>query len=217
MNSNPADVAKKPQQPTPDPDPPTPEEASRIVNAAWQRDKTWGTLVWLVMVTGMRRSELLALRWRDFDRERGKLSIYSTKTHRRRKISLDETTVQIITEHYQRYEERMRELGAPVNSGAFIFSARPESDRPYNRSYVSHRYTKTCKDLGIDSHLHALRHYNATELLQAGTDIRTVAGRLGHGGGGVTTLRVYAAWREDADREAANVLGSKIQRPPSSE
>src|SRR4051794_13467251 len=41
---------------------------------------------------------------------------------------------------------------------------------------------------------HALRHYSATELLAAGVDLRTVAGRLGHGGGGATTLRVYAAW-----------------------
>jgi site-specific recombinase XerD len=50
-----------------------------------------------------------------------------------------------------------------------------------------------CAKLGIDSHLHALRHYSATELLTAGVDLRTVAGRLGHGGGGATTLRVYAA------------------------
>jgi site-specific recombinase XerD len=50
-----------------------------------------------------------------------------------------------------------------------------------------------CADLGIDSHLHVLRRYSATELLTAGVDLRTVAGRLGHGGGGATTLRVYAA------------------------
>jgi integrase len=49
-------------------------------------------------------------------------------------------------------------------------------------------------DLGIDTHLHALRHYSATELLAGGVDLRTVAGRLGHGGGGATTLKVYAAW-----------------------
>ena len=37
--------------------------------------------------------------------------------------------------------------------------------------------------LGIKSSLHKLRHYNATELLAARVDLRTVAGRLGHGGG----------------------------------
>jgi len=41
--------------------------------------------------------------------------------------------------------------------------------------------------------LHSLCHYSATELVAAGVDLRTVAGRFGHGSGGATTLRVYAA------------------------
>jgi site-specific recombinase XerD len=47
-----------------------------------------------------------------------------------------------------------------------------------------------------------LRHYSATELIAAGVDVRTVAGRLGHGGGGATTLRVYAAWLAATDKKA---------------
>jgi integrase len=53
--------------------------------------------------------------------------------------------------------------------------------------------------------LHALRHYSATELLAAGVDLRTVAGRLGHGDG-TTTLRTYAAWVAEADRRAAEQM-----------
>ena len=86
-------------------------------------------------------------------------------------------------------------------------------DRPYSPDWVTHRYAKMCAKLGIDSHLHALRHYSATELLTAGVDLRTVAGRLGHGGGGATTLRVYAAWVSASDRAAAEILGGRIQRP----
>jgi site-specific recombinase XerC len=48
---------------------------------------------------------------------------------------------------------------------------------------VSQRYSKAAACLGIDTHLHNLRHYSATELIAAGVDIRTVARRLGHGGG----------------------------------
>jgi integrase len=44
---------------------------------------------------------------------------------------------------------------------------------------------------------HALRHYSATELLSSGVDLRTAAGRLGHGTG-ATTLRFYAAWVNEA-------------------
>lgn len=53
---------------------------------------------------------------------------------------------------------------------------------PYSPHGVSSRYKDMANRLGIDTHIHALRHYSATELLSAGIDLRTVAGRLGHGG-----------------------------------
>lgn len=67
-------------------------------------------------------------------------------------------------------------------------------------------------EAGVKTHIHALRHYSATELLTAGVDLRTVAGRLGHGGGGATTLRVYAAWVAASDRKAAEILGSRMPK-----
>jgi site-specific recombinase XerD len=69
-----------------------------------------------------------------------------------------------------------------------------------------------CAALGIASHLHALRHYSATELLSAGVDLRTVAGRLGHGGGGATTLRVYTAFVNESDRKAADILSGQLTK-----
>jgi site-specific recombinase XerD len=75
---------------------------------------------------------------------------------------------------------------------------------------VTQRYGRLVARLGIKSHLHALRHYSATELIAAGVDVRTVAGRLGHGGGGATTLRVYAAWLSEADQRAAGVLAGRM-------
>jgi DNA-binding transcriptional regulator YhcF (GntR family) len=68
--------------------------------------------------------------------------------------------------------------------------------------------------LGLDTHLHNLRHYSATELIAAGVDVRTVAGRLGHGGGGTTTLRVYAAWVAEADQRAAQGLAERLPVRP---
>jgi integrase len=205
ITSNPAEVAKKPRQPVPQPKPPTPEQASRIVTAAWDEDADWGTLVWLVMVTGLRRAELLALRWSDVELD--------TKTHQVRRISLDEATVEVLAEHHARYLDTMRQLDTSPRADAYLFSYEAAHDRPYNPSGVSHRYARMCAKLGVDSHLHALRHYSATELLTAGVDLRTVAGRLGHGGGGATTLRVYAAWVGEADRRAAEILGGRMRRP----
>ncbi|GEL23832.1 site-specific integrase [Pseudonocardia sulfidoxydans NBRC 16205] len=225
IRSNPAEVARKPKQRAPQPTPPTAAEAARIIEAAWAQDDEWGTLVWLVMVTGMRRAEVLALRWSDVDLQGGKLTISrsyvrtsrralekDTKTHQMRRISLDTATVEVLDEHRRRVEEQVRRIGQEPTPAAFLFSHKPLHDGPVDPSGVTHRYGRMCAELGIDSHLHALRHYSATELLTAGVDLRTVAGRLGHGGGGATTLRVYAAWVAEADQQAAEVLGSRMKR-----
>ncbi len=226
IKSNPASVARKPRKPAPEPKPPTPEQAAKITAAAWEQDADWGTFVWLTMVTGMRRAELLGLRWHHLDLIRGTLEIRrnyvwvtgraidkDTKTHRMRRIALDPDTVELLAAHRQRYEDAIRAVGSTPNEDSFVFSHEVAHDRPYSPDWVTHRYAKMCAKLGIDSHLHALRHYSATELLTAGVDLRTVAGRLGHAGGGATTLRVYAAWVSASDRAAAEILGGRVQRP----
>jgi integrase len=226
IKTNPAAVAKKPRQSAPEPHPPSSEEAARILAAAWEQDDAWGTFVWLTLVTGMRRAELLALRWDDIDLTAGVVEIRrnyvwvkgrgvekTTKTHRMRRISLDSATLDVLTAHHERCADDVLQLGEKPSARAFLFSHEPMCDRPYHPDAVTHRYTKMCAQLGIDSHLHALRHYSATELLTAGVDLRTVAGRLGHSGAGATTLRVYAAWVGAADRAAAELLGSRFDRP----
>jgi site-specific recombinase XerD len=62
-----------------------------------------------------------------------------------------------------------------------------------------------------------MRGCTATELLAAGADLRTVAGRLGHSDGGATTLRVYAGRVAEADRRAANLLASLMPAPDGSQ
>ena len=226
--TNPAADAKRPRQEPPKPAPPTAEEAARILAAAWEQDLDWGTLIWLKMVTGARRGELCALRWydvqfadavleirRNYTRRNRRSTEKDTKTHQMRRLGLDPETVEVLTEQRARYAERLAALDIQGSGAAYVFSYEPDHSRPCDPDGITHRYARMCRCLGIESHLHTLRHYAATELINAGFDVRTVAGRLGHGGGGTTTLRVYAAWVPESDRRASDALAGKMRRPPA--
>ena len=95
-----------------------------------------------------------------------------------------------------------------------MFSLVPDGSAHLQPNYVSQRYGKLVKRLGIETSIHKLRHYSATELIAAGVDVRTVAGRLGHGGGGTTTLRTYAAWVSESDQRAATNLATRMPTRP---
>ena len=57
-----------------------------------------------------------------------------------------------------------------------------------------------------------MRHYNATQqMLTGGIDLRTAAARLGHGGGGHMTLRVYAHRTRPSDQRAAEILARGLR------
>jgi hypothetical protein len=101
-----------------------------------------------------------------------------------------------------------------LNREAFVFSAEPDSRLPLNPDTVTQRYRRMATRLRINTTLKNLRHYTATELISGGVDVRTVAGRLGHGGGGATTLRVYAAWTAEADQRAARTVSGRMPARP---
>ena len=223
---NPMASAQKPRPPAPDPDPPTSEEAARIVAAAWADDPEWGLLVWAYLVTGARRGEILALRWEHLDLAAGILTIRTsasehggtttikgTKTHQSRRIALDAATLALLVEHRERLVTRCADLGAGFDEQRFVFSYAPDHTRPCSPSGVTHRYARMVGKLGIRTRLHSMRHYSATELLASGVDLRTVAGRLGHGSGGATTLKVYAAWVARADQQASELLAARLPTP----
>jgi integrase len=124
-------------------------------------------------------------------------------------VAIDPQTAALLLEHRQRWEQRCELLGVPFSDDRFVFSPVPDASSPYGPRSLSHRYRRLAIRLGLRStRLHALRHYSATELIAAGVDVRTVAGRLGHGSGGATTLKVYAAWVDEADRRAATTMAS---------
>lgn len=223
VSRSPMRQAQPPAMPTPDPQPPSAEDAGRILAEA-SKDADWGAFVWLAMITGARRGELCALRWKYVDLDTGTISIRrslgqdgsevyekDTKTHQQRRLVVDPDTAAILKAHRDRCEERAKELDLALEPDSFVFSPAPDGSKSLVPDSVTQRYERLARRLKIKTSLHKLRHYSATELIAAGVDIRTVAGRLGHGGGGATTLKVYAAWVSEADQRASVALASRLK------
>ena len=135
--------------------------------------------MWLVMTTGMRRGEVCALRWARVDLEAGIVDVRrsyrlrygvgtekDTKTHQMRRIALDNESVVLLTEHKRRCSQRLRDLGMELTDDMYVFSSarKFEPTSPCSPHSVSSRYRNLARRLGIDTHIHALRHYSATEL-----------------------------------------------------
>jgi integrase len=221
LSVNVAELAEAPSPARTKPDPPSASEAAAVLHEAW-RDPEWGLLIWLTMVTGCRRGELCALRWTDLDVARSTLWVQrsasqpksglkekDTKTGNQRRVSLDPLTMELLAEHRERVAKQLADLGCDAADSTFVFSTAPDFSTPRVPRSVTQRYRLMAKRLKLRStRIHALRHYSATELIAAGVDLRTVAGRLGHGNGGATTLKVYAAWVEAADRKAADTMAT---------
>lgn len=223
---NPIGQAEPPKPVKPNPSPPTPEQAAAIVNEAF-KDIAWGMLIWVAMTTGARRGELCALRLDLLDLENAVLPINTaigqdgtetweedTKTHQQRRIALDSDTVALLRAYIEHRSSEAAALGAKLKQNGRVFSPVADHSEWLKPNTVTQRYRRMCKRLGWDMNIHELRHYSATELITAGVDVRTVAGRLGHGGGGSTTLRVYSAWVSEADQRAAGNFSTRMPKAP---
>ncbi len=228
LSANPAELAKPPRFVQAEVHPPTPAQVAQLLNAAWARDPDFATLLWLAMTTGARRGELCALRWPDVRLEERDLLVArnyvqrgrhrkekDTKTHQSRRIALDAETIAVLAEHLERCRARAGTGGMELVADGYVFSLVPDGREPLVPDSVTQRFRRLAKRVGVATHLHEFRHYSATQLIAAGVDLRTVAGRLGHGGGGATTLRVYSHWVAASDQRAAELLGRSVPRPGS--
>lgn len=203
---------------------PSPDEVRALVAAAEELNEPGlATLLLLAALTGARRGELCALRWIDIDWDQGVVrigrSVYETegggwdekptKTHQVRRIGLDALGLAALRRHRATCEALAQSLDLNIPPDAFMFSRSPQGTEPIRPDLVSKFTVRAAKRARVDTHLHALRHFSATQLIAGGHDVRTVAGRLGHADASIT-LRVYSHVLPERDREAAEALGQML-------
>lgn len=224
IDRNPAESARVPKSVRRAPSPPSPEEVGALLTAAWASHPALAVYIWLAATTGARRAELCGLRWHRVDLEAGVMRISrnylvrdgrriekDTKTHQERPIALDAATSQVLGEHRQRCQVALAPAKLELAQDAYVFS-NDGGVTPWNPDWTTHQVIDLAKNNGLSINIKALRHYTATQLLAAGVDIRNTAARLGHGSGGVTTLRIYAHPVGSVDQRAAELLAQQLPR-----
>jgi len=200
----------------------SPDEVRRLL--AETVDDAMGPL-WAVAVgSGLRRGELLGLRWPDIDMNGGTLTVRRAvsktatgtyepgepKTPRsRRTVNLAPFALDALR------RQRVRQAEARLAAGtawqdlhAVTFT--DAVGRPLEPSTVSNAFHDTAVRLGLDAHLHTLRHTSATLMLLGGAPLKVVSDALGHSSIAVTA-DVYAHVTPDLRREAADALDRALR------
>jgi integrase len=178
----------------------------------------------LALATGMRRGELLALRWQDIDLEGGRItvarSLEQTKVgglrfkepktrHGRRTIGLPTSAVAQLRQHWKAHQELRLALGAGKSPPqALVFS--DVNGAPRRPDVISQTWRKIAKVAKVKATFHSLRHTHASHLIAAGIDILTISRRLGHGSPTIT-LSVYGHLFPQTDDRAAQAIEAALR------
>ena len=152
------------------------------------------------LYTGLRRSEVLALRWPDVDLERSTIRVTAglhrltgmglvllpTKTARsRRQVTITQELVDVLRSIRGSQMMVKMELGPAWEDTGFVFTK--TSGKPLDPEKVTHNFTSIVRTAGLKGvRLHDLRHTHASLMLQAGVHPKIVSERLGHAGVAIT-------------------------------
>jgi integrase len=222
LQRNPAQRAK----------PPRPNRCATTGVHAWNPDELAAFLaatanerlsaIWrLTAMTGMRRGEILGLRWTDLDLDAGRLSVRhavvavgyaviesTPKSHNARVIDLDAETVAQLRAHRKRQDAERREWGADYQDHDLVVAK--ENGEPVHPHTFSQSFERLLGKHGLRRiRLHDIRHTHATIALKAGVPVKVISERLGHESPAFT-LKQYAHVIPGMQAEAAAQIAQLV-------
>ncbi len=200
------------------------EFGARDLLAALENEGTQQqVMIKMLLFFGLRRGELLGLKWSDIDFEKQTITINRTiqalpekgvfetttkTTSSERVLKATQNTMQMLRQ-YQAWQaaERLK-AGDLWHDHNYLFTR--YNGEPLRPDYLTGWFKKFIKRNNLpDIHVHSLRHTSATLLIADGTPLTTVSHRLGHANAG-TTMKIYAHAIQSADAAAAAALESKL-------
>jgi len=213
--------------------PPRPDRRSSTEIQCWEPqelarflDHVAGTRLaaaWrLAAMTGMRRGEVLGLRWSDIDLDARRLSVrqavvsvayavlHSTpKSHQARVIDLDPVTVEQLCAHRRAQQLERAKWGSDYCDQELVVTT--ENGEPIHPDSFSQAFQRLVKNAGLRRiRLHDLRHTHATLAVKAGVPVKVISERLGHESPAFT-LKQYAHVIPGMQAEAAALVAQSIE------
>ncbi|MET7607815.1 site-specific integrase [Streptomyces avermitilis] len=190
--------------------------------AASRKDPLYAAFV-LAIAMGLRRGELVGLRWTDVDldkrvlyvrqqtqRRRGVLYDDDTKNRRNRALPLPAMCIAPLRWHRMRQVAARQRAGESWEDGGYVFATR--NGRPVEPRNMYRSFTRVAESAGLRViRLHDARHGCATLLTAAGVAPRVVMEILGHSQISIT-MDVYTHVVQDTQREAISHMDRLLKR-----
>ncbi|WP_249714831.1 tyrosine-type recombinase/integrase [Rhizomonospora bruguierae] len=185
----------------------------------------------LAIVAGMRRGELLGLKWERVDLDAGLLRVHWQRTatssegaiekapkgKSKRTVAIGPTAVTVLKAHQRRQEVEKETAADLYEDGGYVFCR--EDGRPYYPRYLTQEWERCCRAARVPViALHDARHTSATTGADAGVPQHVMKDRLGHASRR-TTDEVYTHVLDLSARKAAELMETAIfgpsERPPA--
>ena len=178
---------------------------------AIKKEEHWYDFFYTELTTGLRRGEICALRWEDFNEQEGTIRVC-------RSLSIGKGGQLLFGE--PKTENGVRLLCLPSTTADILRSRKKQSvsewifpnlmdyERPTNPSTAVDNLKRILKNAGLpDIRFHDLRHTFATHAQANGVDVKTLSSILGHASAAFTLDR-YTHVTGEMQRHAADVVGS---------
>ena len=216
----PADAVEPPRPPQREMTALDEADTARLLEVA---EGTWLQMpILLAVTTGMRRGELLALRWSDVDLEAGSLTVQrsveqtkgairfkSPKSAKgRRLIHLPPLAVTALAQHRGRQAEQRLRVGPAWQDHDLVITGL--DGRLIRPDRLTTAFGKLARPAGLQLRFHDLRHTHATQLLRQGVHPKIVSERLGHATVAIT-LDTYSHILPGMGEEAARLIDASLR------
>ena len=203
LSKHPMKPVDRPQGETPEIQPPSRLEVADILDHLKTHDPEWHPVFYLIVHTGLRSGEVLALQWNAIDLTEGRLTVREQVTNpksgrkitkpktknARRVIPLSSRTVQLLEAHFMAQARLRAALGDKWSDRGLVFPNLRRTPGALEQPTALRVALKAaCVALGLASYrVHDLRHYFASEALRRGVDLTRVSKLLGHSSISVTS------------------------------